>query len=61
MQVGERVRMQDENQANGKLDRQMKQLLVKIEEEPVSAELRALACELQKALNERRASHKKKD
>lgn len=53
--------MQDDDQANGKLDRQMKQLLVKIEEEPVSAELRALACELQKALNERRASHKKKD
>lgn len=51
--------MQDDDQASGKLNEQMKQLLVKIEEEPVSAELRALAGELQKALDARRAGQKK--
>ncbi|MFU8862353.1 MAG: hypothetical protein ACNA7O_00460 [Rhodobacterales bacterium] len=50
--------MQDDDQSE-KLDKQMKQLLVKIEKEPVSAELRALASELQKALNERRVGIKK--
>lgn len=60
MQVGECVRMQDDDQTE-KLDKQMKRLLVKIEEEPVSAELRALASELQKALNQRRVTVKKND
>lgn len=52
--------MHDDDQTE-KLDKQMKRLLVKIEEEPVSAELRALASELQKALNQRRVTVKKND
>ncbi len=49
----------DDDRETDRLDKQMKQLLVKIEEEPVSPELRALASELQKALNAQRASLKK--
>jgi hypothetical protein len=45
--------------ANDVLTHQMKQLLVQIEQEPVSAELRALAERLQTLLNEQRDTEKK--
>ena len=52
--------MTKEEQANAELEFQMKQLLVKIEKEPISDEIRALAVQLQKMLDARKAAEKSK-
>jgi hypothetical protein len=49
-----------EEVANAELEIQMKQLLAKIEKEPISDEIRALSQELQKNLDARRAAEKSK-
>lgn len=52
--------MTKEEQATAELDYQMKQLLAKIDKEPVSDEIRALAAQLQKMLDARLAEEKNK-
>lgn len=52
--------MTKEEVANAELEIQMKQLLAKIEKEPISDEIRALSQELQKKLDARRAAEKSK-
>lgn len=47
--------MTKEDQANAELDRQMQQLLARIEKEPISPELRALAERLQELLDAKNA------
>lgn len=47
--------MDHEYDKDGALDDQMRTLLAGIEKEPVSEELRALAAQLQKLLDERKA------
>jgi hypothetical protein len=51
----ERVNVDHEYDKDGALDDQMRTLLAGIEKEPVSEELRALAAQLQKLLDERKA------
>jgi hypothetical protein len=49
-----------EEEANAELEFQMKQLLAKIEKEPISDEIRALSQKLQKLLDARHAAEKNK-
>lgn len=52
--------MTKEEEANAELEFQMKQLLAKIEKEPISDEIRALSQKLQKLLDARHAAEKNK-
>ena len=47
--------MTNDDQVSAELDHQMQQLLAKIEKEPISPELRALADKLQKLLDAKKA------
>ena len=50
--------MNDDHPNDAALERELKQLLVDIENEPLSPEVRALAERLQKLLNERHEAQK---
>lgn len=52
--------MTNDEQASAELEFQMKQLLAKIEKEPISDEIRALSEKLQKMLDARHAAEKNK-
>lgn len=52
--------MTNDEQASADLEAQMKQLLAKIEREPISEEIRALAEKLQQMLEARQATEKNK-
>ncbi|MFN3661878.1 hypothetical protein [Yoonia sp.] len=53
--------MQDEYQSSGELENEMKQLLDRIEQEPVSNELRSLAKQLQKLMEDRKETENSLD
>jgi hypothetical protein len=50
----------NDEHANAELEHQMKQLLTRIEKEPISDDIRALSEKLQKLLDAREASSKDK-
>lgn len=50
--------MNDDLPIDGALEEQLKRLLVDIEQEPLSPEVRALAQKLQKLLDERQAAQR---
>jgi hypothetical protein len=60
LRTEETGKVTNDEQASADLEAQMKQLLAKIEREPISEEIRALAEELQQMLEARQATEKNK-